>query len=394
MTTTTIDFETSIKNKGHPFTPGNIAVSYSVKVDNGQTVFKYFTDPDFVSYLRAIIKKTTLIIGFNFKFDLHWLNNLGIQLPRNCKIWDCQLGEFIITGQQVVMVSLATTLESYGLPPKDDKVAEYWKLGIDTVDIPYDVLQRYNDIDVDDTFLVFDTQQTITNDKQKKLILLEGDDLKTLAAAERAGYKFDLAECERSIINYANQVKEINDSLAKYVPALPPGCTFNWNSGDHLSALIYGGSLELEYCEESEAVYKSGPNKGDSYTKRRWFTHIQEFPRRFNPLPRTEIKKCQEPTWDKPYKYYQVDAPTLGQLKTRKAEDRQLLELLSSLAKTTKVIEMLQQYMGLIETYEWGDIIHGSYNQNVAATGRLSSSKPNAQNTPPEIDQLLISRYD
>ena len=42
----------------------------------------------------------------------------------------------------------------------------------------------------------------------------------------------------------------------------------------------------------------------------------------------------------------------------------------------------------------WNDgKIHGQFNQCVVATGRLSSSKPNTQQFPPEFKKSLISEY-
>src|SRR5574343_1905215 len=84
------DAETSIHNKGNPFDPRNFAVSYVVNIGNS-TVFKYYKDPDFTSYINNCIKSCNLIIAFNGKFDIHWLRNLGIVLPDRVKIWDCQL---------------------------------------------------------------------------------------------------------------------------------------------------------------------------------------------------------------------------------------------------------------------------------------------------------------
>jgi DNA polymerase I-like protein with 3'-5' exonuclease and polymerase domains len=61
--------------------------------------------------------------------------------------------------------------------------------------------------------------------------------------------------------------------------------------------------------------------------------------------------------------------------------------------------KLIDTYFGalpeLINKMEWQDnYIHGSYNQCVAATGRLSSTKPNMQNFSAAVDEVLVSRYD
>lgn len=389
----TYDAETTTKNKGHPFTKANFMVSYSVKLDDSPPVFKYYTDPDFVSFLRECISKSTLLIGFNIKFDIHWLWRLGIEVPRGCRVFDCQLAEFILTGQKSSFQSLDECLADYGLPPKQDKVAEYWALGIDTPDIPYEILEEYNNLDTERTYQLYLEQVKLLESKQYKLVILSGADLLVLSKAERAGLKFDLQSCKEEREKYLQRVAEIEAGLGNYIPGdIPSLCAFNFDSGDQLSCLIYGGEFTYEYSLPVAAVYKSGPNKGQSYTKNKWYSHPVAFPQWFKPLEGTEVKKTAGKEGVKT-RFYQVDDPTLRQLRSRSKEGKKLLELLDSRAKAIKVVEMMDTFLGLLDTYEWGEYIHGQFNQNVARTGRLSSSKPNMQNTPPEVDQLLISRY-
>lgn len=393
MTTVTFDVETTTANRGHPFTPENFAVSYAVKVNNEPTSFHYYNEPDFISYLRGCISKANLLVGFNIKFDIHWLTRLGITLPDDVDVFDCSLAEFIVTGQEAVMVSLDETLASYGLSPKQDKVAEYWSIGMDTPDIPVEVLEEYNIQDVELTYQLFLTQCEITNQKQHTLILLAGKDLLSLASAEYNGIKFDTEKCHRLVGEYSSRMADIQKELDDYIPELPEQCVFNWNSGDSLSALLYGGDVTFEWRTEELATYKSGPKKGDTYLKGSWHSYVQTFPKRFNPLEGTAVKKCLVPGYNGTM-YYQVDDPTLKQLKSRKNEDKQLLGLLDNLAKTTKVLEMMETFLKHFKELAWAnDMVHGQYNQNIARTGRLSASRPNLQNTSPEIDQLLVSRY-
>jgi DNA polymerase I-like protein with 3'-5' exonuclease and polymerase domains len=123
------------------------------------------------------------------------------------------------------------------------------------------------------------------------------------------------------------------------------------------------------------------------------------FPQRFVPLKGSIVAKSVNPQTGQPYTdrtiFYQTDQPTLQQLKARSNEAKEILTLLSKLALQSKVGEMASSIIKKMTAMNWADdYIHGQFNQNVVVTGRLSSSGPNLQNQPPEIDKLLVSRYD
>lgn len=386
------DVETSTHNKGHPFDPRNMLVSYAYRSPS-DTNFKYHSDPDFRSDLRNRVECATVVVGFNIKFDLHWFRNVFGEIPQDVKVWDCQLAEFVYSGQETSFASLNEVLETYGLPTKKDIIKEYWDQGISTEDIPLHVLREYNEWDVHVTKLLFDLQQTLLSEKQKQLVWLEGEDLKALQAAEWAGIRFDAEKAAAKTMEVQSKVDGIVGGLSDFLPAGIPEDGYNWNSGDHLSALLYGGTIGFPYAVETETTYKSGPKKGESYIARRWHSVEIEFTQRFKPLDGTEIKKTAgDPTAKT--RFYQTDGPTLAQLKTRLAENRRLLALLAERAKLIKVVEMIESLQNTIAKKNWqNNMLHGQFNQNVAVTGRLSSSGPNLQNTPPEVDALLVSRY-
>ena len=134
--------------------------------------------------LRVGIGKATLLVGFNIKYDLHWARRHGVQVPQGVRVWDCQIAEFLIRGQQGSYPSLNEALARFNLGQKDDKVAEYWKLGIDTEFIPKDELVHYNNLDVELTYQLYLKQQAVMSDKLKRLCLVMGLDLLVLQEME------------------------------------------------------------------------------------------------------------------------------------------------------------------------------------------------------------------
>ena len=167
---------------------------------------------------------------------------------------------------------------------------------------------------------------------------------------------------------------------------------FNVQSGDHLSRLLYGGSIEIDVFKPVEKIYKSGPNKGETYTRNEFQETIRyTFPGLFKPLKGTTLKKAG---------FFQTGEPILRQLPTRTRSQRNVIQLLLSLGELSKQVgSFLHALPELGEKHGWERgsrnevILHPTYNQCVARTGRLSCSKPNAQQFDEVTDRFWKSRY-
>jgi DNA polymerase I-like protein with 3'-5' exonuclease and polymerase domains len=179
----TLDVETTIFQKGNPFSRCNklvlIGIGDYLGLDKQE--------------IQDRITATSLLVGFNIKFDLHWIKNYEIDFS-SCTVWDCQLAHFILSGQSQPYPSLNSVAAEYGLGSKLDVVSEqYWKKGIDTDAIPEEVLREYLDGDLLLTERVYHHQLSLfEKDPQLfKLFKLHCQDLLVLQDMEYNGMLFD-----------------------------------------------------------------------------------------------------------------------------------------------------------------------------------------------------------
>lgn len=379
---TIFDVETTTSNKGNPFDQTNKLCYAGFKTPTETHLFdvEYSDSPCNVDSIQNILGNSMLLVGFNIKFDLHWIKKYGLNFT-NCRIWDCQLVHFILTGQRETYPSLNSVANYYGLANKLDVVAtEYWDKGIDTTLIPKDILETYLAVDLAITEQVYlkQVEELEQRPHLKRLVSLHNQDLLVLQEMEYNGLLYDYQKSEALADAVDKDIEEIDAVLSSFVTC----SEFNYNSNDHLSCLLYGGSITLRRQEEC-GVFKTGERKGQ--IKYKWVDYEVEFPRLIKPLKGSELAKEG---------YYSTDEQTLRSLRgTKKAME--IIELLLKRAELAKRVSTY--YRGLLklqDTMNWkkGNI-YGQLNQCVARTGRLSSSRPNLQNFDGEIKELFYSRF-
>ena len=385
---TIFDVETTRFPSGNPSTEGTFLVSWAIRWGVEVTKTGYYQDADFLQRLREIICTATMVVGINLKFDISWLTKHEIKLPHGCRVWDCQIAEYVLSGQTNSFASMDELCALYGIKGKEGGLEEYWDKGINTQDIPRDVVLQYNSDDITRTELIFEAQR---KDKRMspelyKLILLMGADLLILEQMESNGLKYDIKRSLEEAEKCRIELKEIENQLNIYA-----GTTeINWDSGDHLSCFIYGGGFNIDYYVPVESVYKSGGRKGEAYVSNKFKeTKRYEFAGYFRPLENTEVKKSTPEQ-----RLYQVGEPVLLQLVKRTKVQKHIIELLLKRSELEKLVgTYFEKIPKMLEEKKWGDIVHGTYNQVVARTGRLSSSTPNMQNNPEVVDRMFITRF-
>jgi DNA polymerase I-like protein with 3'-5' exonuclease and polymerase domains len=333
--------------------------------------------------IQHIIDRAPLIIGANIKFDLHWLRRIGIDISK-IKVWDVQLGEFLLSYQQNKYPSLDGAAEKYGFDKKLDIVkTEYWDKGIDTDMIPRNILSDYLNQDLILTEQVYLKQvEQFKSNGLMPLFRLQCADLLVLQEMEYNGIFFSVEKARKHAGEIHIELEVITKELSKYTN----GITINFNSNDHVSALLYGGTIGVD-DKIPIGIYKSGIKQGQVKYK----NIIKEYPlpRLVEPLKGTETKKSIEGK-----EYWEVNETVLRKLKLSK-QAKVVVDLLNKYSELEKLRgTYLNGYSDLIDEMNWDkNMLHGTLNQCVAITGRLSSSRPNLQNTDPKTKIYMETLY-
>jgi DNA polymerase-1 len=368
-----IDTEITTWSKGSPWDERNFLVCIGWIDDTGAQGIWYNGEPREV--LEHHLSLSELWVFFNAKFDLHWLRKIGIKFPQ--RSYCCQVAEFVLNGQSPKYPSLDGTAASYGIPGKLDVVKlEYWDKGINTHEIPRGVLTEYCLQDIASTRDVYYKQQERIQPSNKTLLSLEMQDLVVLEDIEWNGMKFSPEKVKAKEQELEKQISELQQSLDVYhnVP------NFNWGSPAHLSALLYGGTIQ-EVRKVAAGTFKSGAKVGAPKFKNETVTHT--LPRMYTPPKGSELAKPG--VWS-------VDEDTLLSIKGGKKELIERILKVKELAKlqSTYVTGLLKKHE---EQHQPAGYIHGQYNQVVASTGRLSSSNPNMQNMSEAVLDIFETRF-
>jgi len=371
VTAIALDSEVTTWNKGHAFDPRNKMVCWSFAGQGSSGAVKWPSKEN----LQQRIRENDLLVLFNAKFDLQWFVKEGLEYDPT-KIWDCQLAHFILSRQTHRYPSLNEVAEHYGLPVKPDVVkTEYWDKGINTDAIPWDILEEYAKHDAQTTYQIYLRQNGELTGKQRRLFQLQCQDLSLLREMEAHGIPFDEELCQVRAKELDDKISEINTKLAAVYPNIP----INFNSNDDLSAFLYGG-IVYEDTKEFVGYFKSGKQAGQPKYKNVVIEH--HLPRIYQPLKGSEMKKEGN---------FAVDESTMRKLKGKK----EVISLLLELSKLEKLNGTY--YKGLVKLRtEMGwdkGVLHGNFNQTVAATGRLSSSRPNLQNFASELQDIFVSSF-
>ncbi len=448
---------TTFRRFCNPFDPVNWVVARGWKKQGDkQCSWTYHPKPDGSSL--DIPDDVTLLVGHNIKFDLmfEWgTPQMKAFFKRGGRIWDTQYVEYLLEAmqQEYHMNSMDQIVEKYDGRLKINAVKELWEQGYLTSEIDRDLLIDYlvgtedeqrNSGDIGNTERIFLGQ--IKRAKEKNMLTMIAarmDGLCCTTEMEYNGLKIDVQEAKRRMLILEQDLKDCNKELEQYIPELPEGLEFNWNSGVHVSALIFGGTMKYsvkapykddtgEWARKLEKqqwplfngvpvspddamhldnqdMFTSGKRKGEykfravevpGELKQKLQTFFFSLPGYTAPMPKWET--ALKDAAGNPV--YQTGADIIAELGNR---DIPFLKTLSRRAELVKELGTYyvqydpgkKSYVGMLTCVDNRDhIIHHNLNHTTTVTSRLSGSNPNAQNIPrddkSEVKKMFRSRFE
>jgi DNA polymerase I-like protein with 3'-5' exonuclease and polymerase domains len=335
------------------------------------------TAPDCKHNINTAIR--TMLVGHNIAFDLDWAARCyGIE--SDClDIWDTQIAEYILTGQESKMSSLNELALKYGGTVKDEAVSEYFKKGLGADYVPPALLKDYLDSDLKNTELVFKAQWLLAQQQgQLPLILLM---MKARLATWGAAYRGMYVDVD-SLLDFKNiceialmaaQASITGAVLSEVTPHLPKDAHLvsDVTTDGSLSCYLFGGTATYD-IKTIDGVYKSGAKKGQPKYKNG--TMQVTFTKKAHPPNPSGIKRSARYSLIHP-----MDDAVLNTVaRITIGPARAVAERLLSKRRHTKLVSTYCD--SILRNTDSDGYVHPTYNHAVTATGRLSCSEPNLQN--------------
>lgn len=331
---------------------------------------------DGIRQIQSWIDLSDILIAFNSKYDLHWLRRYGLRFHHK-KLWCLQYAEFCMSGQSWAYPDLDTACKNRKIEGKSSYIWDtYWSKGIETTSIPWQELVDYNKQDLKIEYDLFWKQVEFLKEhpQLKKLIWYGCQDLLVTEEMEWNGLKYDHEKSIKIGDEYLTEIRQLDLEMASMV-----NVPVNFGSPAQLSAVLYGGSIEEAIKEEYDYIYKDGR------IARKFRNAVREYvlPRLVEPLKGSKNANG-----------FSTDEGTLKRLRAS-GQAKQIISLLLRKRELDKKVGTYYHgFPKLAKEKEWEDsILHGQLNHCRAASGRLSSNKPNQQNLEYGVRECIVTRF-
>jgi len=403
--------------------------------------------------VNYFLNKADVIIGSNIKYDINWLSESGFEVPehRKTQYYCTQIAEYVLAkGNMNVRFGLNAICEREGLPMKKDNVD--WSTGVTIDQVPIADVTEYGLGDLDSSEAVYLNQvERLKKPENASLwptINMMCDFTSVLSKWECTGIKIDMEELLRVEKEFKEEYVKVEKYLVEMAEARMGDTPFNINSDADLCRLIYsrepknkarwaetfglgknkvtGKPNRINHYQPQEflniikkqtkSVYKTVmdrckpckgtgyqlglKNKDGSFSKRKLKCKSCDTAGVVY-IPQKEIAgfmRMPKNAYDASVHGFVTDKNKLAHFYNMCKEDEDR-EFFKTLMRYNQLSTYLDTFISSIKRYvvpETG-ILHSSFNQTIAATGRLSSSKPNFQNQPRAttfpVRRAVVSRF-
>jgi DNA polymerase-1 len=304
------------------------------------------------------------IIAHNFKFDIQWLNHLGINVESHM-LWDTMVAEYLVKGWQVTYegLKLEDLSQRYGVPAKKDTVKVYWDAGVNTPDIPARILQIYCEQDAVNAMLCFKHQtKQVIDAGLMPLLSLEMEVLKAYADMERNGMQLDLDLIERYSSDYASTLQALDEELMQLLDVT------NLDSPAQISAGLFGGVYKVDGKETVQRVLKDGTVKEYERNCKVEVKKTGLFDARALKIPKVATEG-----------QYSTSVDVLKMLKPKTEKQKRVALVLT---ERSRIAQLKSTYFDALPKVAIDGKVHPNINQARTKTGRTSCNRPNLQNQP------------
>ena len=460
------DYETTVQRDegrdidGSPYNPKNKLVCVAwVECINGvlqepQSLVFHHNEkpvPDSPAPFRKVLRKHSIGVAHNHKFDAGWSQAMGWELPAlHCTM----IREFMFSAGRGWSLNLKDVADRYGVSAKKSELVEdLFKSGVGYEAMPLDTVLEYALGDVVSCAEVYLEQEKLLDTEQwasmRPTLDLMYQMTEFLLEIEENGLCIDMDIVGEVRKEYEDEIGTLerwfDEALFDIMGAQPR----NLKSGIDLTAVLYG--LEVVDKDLHKDVFNIGTDargkplfpprmsksqfqkslkmtcktvlrtdaahchhcEGSGIAER--FTKTGALRKR--PL---KCKECQgegilyttngrkaglglkpDGPGDASVHGFKSDKHTIKRL-IAQAEDKSNLfavEFLTKLVRLSSIKSYLTSFVHGFERYTRASgFLHTSFNQCIAATGRLSSTRPNLQNIPKHtgfpLRRAIISRFN
>jgi len=402
--------------------------------------------------LQDALNECGELVAHNAKFDVQWLLEMEFDLPE--RVWCTMIGEYILARGQWVGLSLKDTAERRRVTRKRSDVTEdYFKKGIGFDQMPLDVMVEYADADVLSAAEIYlaqlDDLEADNNKGLRPVFDLMFEMLWFLVEIEQNGIKIDLNALSEVEDQFRAEKQEIECRLNEIVGKVMGDTPVNLNSGPDMSAVVYSrrvtdrelhkrmfnigmngagkplptprmnksefaGAVRATTAVVEKTVVQCCPDCDGSGKQRKFRKDGQPYKRQpkckvcdgdgviyAKTGEKAGLRLVPEGPADANVHGFKVDKNTIKRL-VAQAEDKKrplAVEFLKKISRLNAVNTYLSSFVHGIQAWTREDgLLHPNFNQTVARTGRLSSSKPNFQNQPKggkfPVRKAVTSRFD